>query len=161
MLINFIGIPTSGIRSSSSGFFSRSETDESPLGVDMLYAYFRTMLISALVSAFLCMSRRAVSPYAEQAAKIFWQGRSKKSRFTFLPTRLTQTRRSLAKSGNLIRNDATVPKTNPRCPLCGAKCHNRLAVLREMRSRREPRKSSQSGDASHRYSQRNCRSSEV
>jgi CRISPR-associated endonuclease Cas1 len=33
--------------------------------------------------------RRAVSPYAEQAAKIFWQGRSKKSRFTLLPTRLT------------------------------------------------------------------------
>ncbi len=64
--------------------------------------------------------RKAVSPYAEQAAKIFWQGRSKKSRFTFLPTRLTQTRRSLAKSGNLIANVAMVPKTNPRCPLCGA-----------------------------------------
>jgi CRISPR-associated endonuclease Cas1 len=64
--------------------------------------------------------RRAVSPYAEQAAKIFWQGRSKKSRSTLLPTRLTQTRRSLAKSGNLIANVATVPKTNPRCPLCGA-----------------------------------------
>jgi CRISPR-associated endonuclease Cas1 len=64
--------------------------------------------------------RKAVSPYAEEAAKIFWQGRSKKSRFTLLPTRLTQTRRSLAKSGNLIANVATVPKTNPRCPLCGA-----------------------------------------
>jgi CRISPR-associated endonuclease Cas1 len=64
--------------------------------------------------------RRAVSPYAEQAAKIFWQGRSKKSRYTFLPTRLTQTRRSLAKSGDLITNVATVPKTDPRCPLCGA-----------------------------------------
>jgi hypothetical protein len=64
--------------------------------------------------------RRAVSPYAEEAAKIFWQGRSKKSRFTLLPTRLTQTRRSLAKSGNLVANVATVPKTNPRCPLCGA-----------------------------------------
>ena len=86
--------------------------------------------------------RRAVSPYAEQAAKIFWQGRSKKSRFTCLPTRLTQARRSLARSGNLGANVATVPKTNPRCPLCGAKCHNRLAVLREMRSGRESRKSS-------------------
>jgi hypothetical protein len=64
--------------------------------------------------------RRAVSPYAEQAANIFWQGRSRKSRLTLLPTRLTQTRRSLAKSGNLIANVATVPKTNPRCPLCGA-----------------------------------------
>ena len=64
--------------------------------------------------------RRAVSPYAEQAAKIFWQGRSKKSRSTLLPTRLTKTRRSLAKSGNLIANVATIPKTNPRCPLCGA-----------------------------------------
>jgi hypothetical protein len=39
---------------------------------------------------------------------------------TSLPTRLTQTRRSLAKSGNLVANVATVPKTNPRCPLCGA-----------------------------------------
>jgi hypothetical protein len=59
--------------------------------------------------------RRAVSPYAEEAAKIFLQGRSKKSRFTLLPTRLTQTRRSLAKSGNLVANVATVPKTSPRC----------------------------------------------
>jgi CRISPR-associated protein Cas1 len=64
--------------------------------------------------------RKAVSPYAEQAAKIFWQGRSKKSRLTFLPTRLTQTRRSLAKSEHLVSNVATVPKTNPRCPLCGS-----------------------------------------
>jgi hypothetical protein len=64
--------------------------------------------------------RKAVAPYAEEAAKIFCQGRWKKSRFTFLPTRLIQTRRSLAKSGNLIANVATVPKTDPRCPLCGA-----------------------------------------
>ena len=64
--------------------------------------------------------RKAVSPYAEEAAKIFWQGSAKKSRSTFLPTRLTQSRRSLAKGGNLIANVATIPKTNPRCPLCGA-----------------------------------------
>ena len=41
------------------------------------------------------------------------------SRFTLLLTR-TQTTRNLAKSGNLIANVATVPKRNPRCPLCGA-----------------------------------------
>jgi hypothetical protein len=64
--------------------------------------------------------RRAVSPYAEQAAKIFWQGRSRRTKLTFPPTRLTQTRRSLAKNGNLVANVATVPKTKPRCPLCGA-----------------------------------------
>jgi hypothetical protein len=64
--------------------------------------------------------RKAVSPYAEEAAKIFWQGRSKKSRSTLLPTRLTQTRRSLAKSRNLIPGVATIPKTSARCPLCGA-----------------------------------------
>jgi CRISPR-associated endonuclease Cas1 len=65
--------------------------------------------------------RKAVSPYAEQAVKIFWQGRSRRSKFTFLPTRLTQSRRSLAKSGNLVLNVATVPKSNPRCPVCGAR----------------------------------------
>jgi hypothetical protein len=78
-------------------------------------------LFAAQLSEMAAAWRKAVSPYAEEAAKIFWQGRSKKSRITFLPTRLTQTRRSLAKSGNLVANVATVPKTNPRCPLCGAK----------------------------------------
>jgi len=67
--------------------------------------------------------RRAVSHYAEQAAKIFWQGRSKRSRFTFLPTRLTQTRRSLAKSGNLRANVATVPKTTPPLSAMWSKRH--------------------------------------
>ena len=43
--------------------------------------------------------RKAVSPYAEEAAKIFWQGRLKRSPLTCLPTRLTQARRSRAKAG--------------------------------------------------------------
>jgi CRISPR associated protein, Cas1 family len=100
---------------------------------------------------------KAVSPYAEGAAKIFWQGRSKRSKFTFLPTRLTQTRRSLGRSGNLAANVATVPKTNPRLSAVRSKCHNWLTVLREMRSGRESRKSSQPGEIGpHCYSQSAC-----
>ena len=64
--------------------------------------------------------RRAVSPYAEQAAKIFWQGRPKRSPLTYPPTRLTQARRSRAKAGNLDVNAAAIPETKPRCPICGA-----------------------------------------
>ena len=64
--------------------------------------------------------RKAVSPYAEEAAKIFWQGRPKRSPLTYLPTRLTQARRSRAKAGNLVVNAAAIPKTKPRCPICGA-----------------------------------------
>ena len=106
--------------------------------------------------------RRAVSPYAEQAAKIFWQGRSKKSRSTLLPTRLTQTRRSPGKERKFDRKCCDGPQDKPALSAVWSKCHNRLAVLREMRSGRESRKSSQSGKiGSHRYSQRDCRSSEV
>jgi CRISPR-associated endonuclease Cas1 len=64
--------------------------------------------------------RRAVSPYAEEAAKIFWRGRTKKSQFTILPTRLTQARRSQAKAGNFLANVPVTPETRPRCPICGA-----------------------------------------
>jgi len=63
--------------------------------------------------------RKAVAPYAEQAARILWQGRAKKSRFA-LPTRLTQTRRSFAKVSNFVPSVPPVPKTQPRCPICGA-----------------------------------------
>jgi len=63
--------------------------------------------------------RKAVAPYAEQAAKIFWQGRTRRSKFNFLPTRLTQARRSQAKAGNFAANVPAIPKTKPRCPLCG------------------------------------------
>jgi CRISPR-associated endonuclease Cas1 len=62
--------------------------------------------------------RKAVSPYAEQAAKIFWQGRAKRS--TLLPTRLTQERRSQAKGGNLVATVPVIPETQPRFPICGA-----------------------------------------
>jgi CRISPR-associated endonuclease Cas1 len=64
--------------------------------------------------------RKAASPYAEEAAKIFWQGRPKRSPLTCPPTRLTQARRSRAKAGNLVVNAAAIPKTEPRCPICGA-----------------------------------------
>jgi CRISPR-associated endonuclease Cas1 len=64
--------------------------------------------------------RKAVSPYAEEAAKIFWQGRPKRPPLTCLPTRLTQARRSRAKAANLVVNAAAIPKTKPRCPICGA-----------------------------------------
>jgi hypothetical protein len=62
--------------------------------------------------------RKAVAPYAEQAARIFWQGRTRKSRFA-LPTRLTQTRRSLARAGKVVAGVPAIPKTQPRCPICG------------------------------------------
>jgi CRISPR-associated endonuclease Cas1 len=64
--------------------------------------------------------RRAVAPYAERAAKIFWQGRSKRPKFNFLPTRLTQEKRSQAKAGNLVGNVPEIPRTKPRCPICGS-----------------------------------------
>jgi CRISPR-associated endonuclease Cas1 len=63
--------------------------------------------------------RKAVSPYAEQAAKIFWQGRAKRSKFTFLPTRLTQARRSQAKVVNLIASVPAIPRLQLRCQRCG------------------------------------------
>jgi hypothetical protein len=63
--------------------------------------------------------RKAVSPYAEEAAKIFWQGRAKRLKFTFLPTRLTQARRSQAKAGNLVANVTAIPRPQLRCQRCG------------------------------------------
>jgi CRISPR-associated endonuclease Cas1 len=62
--------------------------------------------------------RKAVAPHAEQAAKIFWEERAKKSRFA-LPTRLTQARRSLAKASNPVTGVPAIPKMRARCPLCG------------------------------------------
>lgn len=64
--------------------------------------------------------RKAVAPYAEEAARIFWQARLKRSKFNFLPTRLTQTRRSEAKAGSLAHQIPRPPKIQVRCPLCGA-----------------------------------------
>jgi len=63
--------------------------------------------------------RKAIAPYAEQAARIFWQGRSRRSKFNSLPTRLTEARRSQAKAGNFAANVPAIPKTKPRCPICG------------------------------------------
>jgi CRISPR-associated endonuclease Cas1 len=65
--------------------------------------------------------RKAVAPYAEEAANIFWSGRSKRSTHTHLPTRLTQARRSQAKAGNLVGVVPTIPETKPRCPICGSR----------------------------------------
>jgi len=64
--------------------------------------------------------RKAVAPYAEEAAKIFWQGRSKRSKFTLLPTRLTQARRSEAKAGNVVTTKPCISPPKARCPLCGS-----------------------------------------
>jgi CRISPR-associated endonuclease Cas1 len=63
--------------------------------------------------------RKAVAPYAEEAAKIFWQGRSKSAKSKFPSTRLTQAHRSLAKAGNLVSNTPTIPKPLTRCQRCG------------------------------------------
>jgi CRISPR-associated protein Cas1 len=64
--------------------------------------------------------RGAVAPFAEEAAKIFWQGRLKRSKLNFLPTRLTQARRSQAKAGNLLASTPRIPQVKVRCPLCGS-----------------------------------------
>ena len=63
--------------------------------------------------------RRAVAPYAEEAAKIFWQGTVKRLKFHFLPTRLTHSRRSDAKAGNPLSRVPALPQLQRRCPLCG------------------------------------------
>ena len=62
--------------------------------------------------------RRAVAPYADEAARIFWQSRQKNS--NPLPTRLTQARRSEAKAGNLVASASHIPQAKGRCHLCGS-----------------------------------------
>jgi CRISPR-associated protein Cas1 len=64
--------------------------------------------------------RGAVAPFAEEAAKIFWQGRLKRSKFKFLPTRLTQARRSQAKAGKIVESPLRPPQVKARCPLCAS-----------------------------------------
>ena len=64
--------------------------------------------------------RRAIAPYAERAAKILWQGRSKRSPFNPLPTRLTQSRRSRTETSASTSTSPAIPETQPRCPICGA-----------------------------------------
>ncbi len=63
--------------------------------------------------------RKAVAPYAEEAAKTFWQGRVQRSSFSHLPTRLTHSRRSQAKAGNLVTHIPLIPKPMARCQRCG------------------------------------------
>ena len=62
--------------------------------------------------------RKAVAPYAEEAARLFWQRRPKK--YSPLPTRQTQARRSEAKAGNLVASTPRIPQGKDRCPLCGS-----------------------------------------
>jgi len=63
--------------------------------------------------------RRAVAPYAEEAARIFWQGRLRRSPFNPLPTRLTQSKRSRAERTTPLSTTPVLPKTRPRCGVCG------------------------------------------
>ena len=106
--------------------------------------------------------RKAVSPYAEEAARIFWQGRPKRSPVTCLPTRLTQARRSRAKAGNLIANRCCNPQDKTTLPNLRCSGHKWFVVLRKVRSLGESGQSSIAGQAgAHRHSQRECRSSEV
>jgi CRISPR-associated protein Cas1 len=63
--------------------------------------------------------RRAIAPYAERATKILWQGRSKRSPFNPLPTRLTQSMRSRAERTKPTSTTPVLPKTRPRCGVCG------------------------------------------
>jgi len=63
--------------------------------------------------------RRAVAPHAEKAAKILWQGRSKRSPFNPLPSRLTQSMRSRAVNVTPTSAAPVLPETRPRCGVCG------------------------------------------
>jgi len=63
--------------------------------------------------------RRAVAPFAEEATRIFWQGRSKRSPFNPLPTRLTQSMRSRAERPTPASTAPVLPETRPRCGVCG------------------------------------------
>jgi CRISPR-associated protein Cas1 len=63
--------------------------------------------------------RRAIAPYAERAAKILWQGRSKRSPLNPLPTRLTQSMRSRVEPTTPTSTTPVLPKTRPRCGVCG------------------------------------------
>jgi CRISPR-associated endonuclease Cas1 len=76
---------------------------------------------AAMLSETALTWRRAVAPYAEEAAEIFWRGRAKRSFRSYLPTRLTQARRSLAKGRNLVGIVSKIPGTRPRCPICGSR----------------------------------------
>jgi CRISPR-associated endonuclease Cas1 len=62
--------------------------------------------------------RRAIAPHAEKAAKILWQGRSKRSPFNPLPTRLTQSMRSRVVNAT-TSTTPVLPETQPRCGVCG------------------------------------------
>jgi CRISPR-associated endonuclease Cas1 len=61
--------------------------------------------------------RRAVAPFAEEATRIFWQGRTRRSPFNPLPTRLTQSMRSRAE--RKMSTSTVLPETRPRCGVCG------------------------------------------
>jgi hypothetical protein len=63
--------------------------------------------------------RRAVAPFAEEAAKMFWQGRTKRSPFNPLPTRLTQSMRRHAERPTPTSTAPVLPKTRSRCGVCG------------------------------------------
>ena len=63
--------------------------------------------------------RKAVSPYAEEAAKIFWQGRTRRSPFNPLPTRLTQSMRRRMERTAPTSTAPVLPETRPRCGVCG------------------------------------------
>lgn len=62
--------------------------------------------------------RKAVAPFAEETAKLFWRGRLTRSKFSF-PARLTQARRSEVKAGNLVSNSPSIPEPVNRCQRCG------------------------------------------
>ena len=62
--------------------------------------------------------RKAVAPYAEEAAKIFWQSRLRRSNFNFPP--VDAHRHSEAKGGNLVGQVPAIPKVHARCPVCGS-----------------------------------------
>ena len=107
------------------------------------------------------MAQNCLSVRGTSRAKIFWQGRPKRSPLTCLPTRLTQARRSRAKAGNSVVNAAVIPRQHHvvRFVVQRSQAVHRM---RKVRSFGESGQSSLAGKAgAHRHSQRECRSSQV
>jgi CRISPR-associated endonuclease Cas1 len=85
---------------------------------------------AAMLSETALNWRSAVAPYAEEAAEIFWKGRTKRSPRAYLPTRLTQARRSQAKSGKPCWDCSENSRNQTSLSNVRLAHHQRLNVLR-------------------------------
>lgn len=69
--------------------------------------------------------RRAVAPYAERAARIFWASSKSSSHYLSPATRLTQSYRRMAKGKEAVPPTEQVPRSPTLCKLCGTSIRGR------------------------------------